>query len=94
MCQLVNVLTAQQQHLTQLMPGSQKEEFLVNLLQTVTNLAEHPQCRAQLQQADAGELQRLLQGMQQGQQSDMVQKAAETALRMVQFSTWPGVCPK
>lgn len=91
MPQLVRVLAAQQGQLEQLKPGSQQEELIVNILQTVTNLAEHPQCRTQLQQAGAKEL---VQDLQQQTSSSLICKAAETAARMASFATWPGVCAK
>jgi hypothetical protein len=89
--QLVQVLAAQQEQLQQHKSGGQQEEIVVNLLQTVANLAEHPQCRAQLQQAGAREL---LLALQEGTQSDVIRKAAETAARMASFTTWYGVCAK
>jgi hypothetical protein len=90
--QLVQVLAAQQEQLQQQKPGGQQEEIVVNLLQTIANLAtEHPLCRTQLQQAGAREL---LLALQEGTQSDAIRKAAETAARMASFVTWPGVCVK
>jgi hypothetical protein len=89
--QLVQELAAQQEQLQQQKPGGQQEDIVVNLLQTIANLAEHPQCRKQLQQAGAREL---LLALQEGTQSDAIRKAAETAARMASFATWPGVCVK
>jgi hypothetical protein len=83
------VLASQQQQLQQQKAGGQQEEFVVNLLQSIANLAEHPQCRAQLQQAGARDL---LLALQEGTQSDAIRKAAETAARMASFATWPGFC--
>jgi hypothetical protein len=89
--QLMRALAAscQQEQLQQLKPGGQQEEFIVNLLQILANLAEHPQCRTQLQQAGAREM---LQGLQEQTSSSLISKAAETAARMASFATWPGVC--
>jgi hypothetical protein len=65
----------------------QDEGLCVALLQSLTNAAEYPKCKAALQaQGLVDVLQELVENPAS---ADRVKKAAGQALRMAQFKHWP-----
>lgn len=68
-----------------------RDACIVNVLQAVTNVAEYPPCREQLQQLKAGSLLSSVQHqLPDGRMpSEMVRQAAGQATRLIRFHTWP-----